>query len=75
MRGRCPAGQRGVLSRQLFNHFTAAHWKQVRAGTNLPTSRSFAPPSGLPAISPARGEISSFAASQAISLPPHKHPP
>jgi len=24
----------------------------------LPTSRSFAPPSGLPAISPSRGEIS-----------------
>ncbi|TIT62687.1 MAG: hypothetical protein E5W90_29385, partial [Mesorhizobium sp.] len=55
--GRCPAGQRGALSRQPAGLFaiTIANFGDTLIGLDRP--RSFAPPSVLPDISPTRGEI------------------
>ena len=53
--GRCPAGQRGALSRRPVNECGSS--EDRHSGTDCERWRSFAPPSVLPDISPTRGEI------------------
>ena len=63
--GRCPSGQRGTLSRQRFpdGRPHCVRERVILHGTTMPALRRgkhpTLPPSGLPAISPARGEIGS----------------
>ncbi|RWC60405.1 MAG: hypothetical protein EOS29_20350 [Mesorhizobium sp.] len=63
LRGRCPAGQRGALSRPQTGQFGGV---SPRAGLTEGW-HSFAPPSALPGISPTRGEIGSVAVAQDIT--------